>query len=459
MLKINPTHYHAYYLNTYLVLQYALISEIIRNEDVLVSKNLEFNLDIKYDTTEGSDEIQITDSAEVVKYTALELNTLISNLYHYYHMDQYNLRTFDAVSWSFNFLENIKLFNGGVFFEVNNRQNLFQNLSNVILFKIGISPSIVIKSFFFKKYHKLKKSIYKKHYIKKIRSIRKFKNIFKSKLYRLNNLIYNFNFTYVIKREYDTPIKILTQRITLTKRVVEDSNLHYFFKFNKNYENHYQDLIKSANSNTSKFSINEDFTLFLRNFHKKPYNKLRLARLVHWGFFFKKTIKKQKYKKFINPYIKKSHTKYLDQLFIFCYFLNCKISPTRLNRITKQLTSLVTTQLSAKIISLPIISNQYISWSFFKKKNSKLKHKLGKWSFLNFKKFLYPWLQKKKNFPKIVEHIQPKFLYLSQLMQLDPSTNYLYLTKKLNKFFTPISENLKLNFYLKLHMFRYKANK
>ena len=458
MLKINKKYFHIRYFNIYSLVNYALIDEIKKTEDTLASKNLNVNLDNISNTIQLIDTIKVENNSTINDHKALELNTISSNLYHYYYKEQYNLKTFDVVGWVLNFIEKIKVFSQSDCYDINNTKNLSQNLSNIKLINNKASPTIIFKSFFLKKIYKLRKSTYKKSHIRKIRSIRKFKNIFKSKLYKFKSLTYGFNFNYLVRRFYDTPTTIITQRITLTRRLVEDSNLYYFFKFNKNYENHYQDLAKPSNLSTSKFSMNEDFTLFLRNFHKKPYNKLRLARLVHWGFFFKKTIKKQKYKKFINSYIKKSHIKLADQLFIFCYFLNFKISPTRLNNVVKQLKNLVTTQLSSKVISLPLVSNRYISWNFFKKKSSKIKNKLGRWSFLNFKKFLYPWLQKKKNFPKIVEHLQPKTLYLSNLMQLEPSTNYLYLTNKVNKFFTPISEHLKINFYIKLHMFRYKAN-
>jgi len=83
---------------------------------------------------------------------------------------------------------------------------------------------------------------------------------------------------------------------------------------------------------------------------------------------------------------------------------------------------------------------------------------MGKWSYLGFKRFTYPWLQKKKNFPKLIKHLQPRLSLFKQLTQYDLFTNYIFFIKKTLKFNVPVTEELKNNFFIKSHMFRYNAS-
>ena len=92
-----------------------------------------------------------------------------------------------------------------------------------------------------------------------------------------------------------------------------------------------------------------------------------------------------------------------------------------------------------------------------KKKSFKIRKKIGKWSYLNFKKFQHPWLQKKKNFPKVVKHLKPNLNFLYKTTQYDPGTGALVFFNKINDYDLTFSEILKANYLTKLHGYRYNV--
>lgn len=255
--------------------------------------------------------------------------------------------------------------------------------------------------------------------------------------------------------------KILNQKMTLTKRLVEDANVFFFFKVNKypkdEYENYTWNFENKYKSKTESFD--RGLTIFWRNYHKKPYNKLRIARIVHWGLFTNKTIRKQRYKGFINTYLKVYQKHKLNMIYFLNYFLGCKVSWTRISKISENFKKYFITWISSNVLALPMLTRKYVNWRILKKKVYKLRKKVGKWSYLNFKRYNLPWLQKRKNFPKFIKHLQPNVLVLSYLAQLEPSTNYMFTVKQLKKIYIPMTDYMKVNYFIKLHMFRYKANK
>jgi len=62
----------------------------------------------------------------------------------------------------------------------------------------------------------------------------------------------------------------LVAKIPLVQRVINDTNLELFYKLNKDLEDEFWDYGYFLNH----YSVNEeeeDFLIYLRNYHKKPY--------------------------------------------------------------------------------------------------------------------------------------------------------------------------------------------
>jgi hypothetical protein len=110
------------------------------------------------------------------------------------------------------------------------------------------------------------------------------------------------------------------------------------------------------------------------------------------------------------------------------------------------------------IFQIPVFFSKFINWGFFKIKNRTNSKKLGKWSYLKFKKFSLPWLQKKKNFPKIVKHINPNLKYFQIASYYDPLTGYVYLNNSFKKENLNVLDIAPINFLVKLHIYRYNPN-
>ena len=67
------------------------------------------------------------------------------------------------------------------------------------------------------------------------------------------------------------------------------------------------------------------------------------------------------------------------------------------------------------VIKLPLLSLNKFNWRFLIKKSFFIKKKIGKWSYLNYKRSQFPWLQRKKNSPKNINHTQPSKLVLMSI--------------------------------------------
>ena len=297
---------------------------------------------------------------------------------------------------------------------------------------------------------KLKKKKIKKLYI--LKKIKKFMFFKKWKRSHYNEFFQcRTFFTKIIKPSKN----ILVKKIPISSRVISQYNLDFFYKLNKTIK---LDLQYTSKSYTTNSSDNfENFTIYLRNFHQKPYLKFRKARILHWNFFFKKTLRKQRYKGFFLRFIKKyKHLSY-DYTFFVNFFTRFCISWSRTNKLSSFYKNILIEK-NNQVVKLPIFFSKIFKWKYLKKKNYILKKKIGRWSFLNFKRSKYPWLQKKKNSPKSIDHSQPNTQTLSYLSQWDPMTGFLHLDYKVKGFIFPVTDDFKTNYQIKLHMYRYKAN-
>ena len=306
---------------------------------------------------------------------------------------------------------------------------------------------------FNKKLTKLKKR--KKHIFKKVKFLKKFYKI--NLLRKKKNYFFPtyFNFLQIFKKKLFIENNILFKKIPLSQIVVLKSNLEIFYNFNKH---NYKKIKKTiTNKSTNDYSFKNKFRIYLRNFHQKPYWKLRTARIVHWNLFYNKTIRKQRYKLFINKF-KKNYTKLSYNYFLFInFFFKTYISWTRLGKLTSFI-KLICIQKNKNILKLPIFISKNINWNILKKKNYILKKKIGKWSYLNYKRFQQPWLQSKKNYPKYINHSEPNKLNSLINCSWDIITSTIYLHKQHHLFTFPTKDNFKVNWQIKLHMYRYKSN-
>jgi len=72
---------------------------------------------------------------------------------------------------------------------------------------------------------------------------------------------------------------ILVKRMPISQRVIETANVEFFYKHSKDTKA--QLLHCTVMSNEEIFDSDEDLLIYLRNYHQKPYLKLRKARVAH----------------------------------------------------------------------------------------------------------------------------------------------------------------------------------
>jgi hypothetical protein len=153
------------------------------------------------------------------------------------------------------------------------------------------------------------------------------------------------------------------------------------------------------------------------------------------------------YKRYSNFYV-----------YLLAFYSKLHLSQYRLQKISSFLKEFSIVKFTDNLIMIPIFFQRKINWNFFKNKSKRLYNRLSRWSYLNFKRYSFPWLQRKKNFPKLTKHLQPNFLIFKKITQFDPMTGYLIILKEITQFSISFDQIFKTNYLLKLHNYRYKAN-
>lgn len=329
--------------------------------------------------------------------------------------------------------------------------NFSQFFKNILIFtSISTILSNIIKKKFFLKKRKWKRFKSLRTFTKVI----KYRNIKKRSI---QNYFSSLNFSGL---KLETLFKLpLINRIPLTQRLIDEEYAEFFYKLNKDKtdELHIPDSFLEYDIFGETYDDDLFLTVYLRNYDQKPYWKLKVSRVIHWEFFFNKSLREQRYKGFLRNFLKKYNKFDTVLLQYITYFSLFQCSWTRISAIKSFLRSVLTTSKN-NIIFTPLFFSNYFNWNFFKKKNFRRRKKVGKWSYLNFKRYVCPWLTKKKNFPKRIKHLRPNFNYLKNISQFDPLTGYLALfTKPYNYTVSPI-EYFKLNSLIKLHTYRYHAD-
>ncbi len=308
--------------------------------------------------------------------------------------------------------------------------------------------SILIKKLKIKKkrYKFKKRKLRKLYVLRKARRIIIFRKI--KRRYYQNTA---FNDTLLLNFS-NTPKKILIKRIPVSERVLEAASVEFFYKLNK----------KTDEALIDDFAINideeEDLLIYLRNYHQKPYFKFRKARIAHWNLFFHKTLRKQRYKGFIERFVKKPEKLSYVLSFLTNLFTKLKFSWTRLDKL-ESFFKLYSVTYSKQVARIPMIFTQFFKWKSLKRRSFILRKKVGRWSYLNFRRSTCPWLQKKKNTPKIHKHIQPNLFYFNCMSYWDFMTGFIFTHETLRTHSLAPSNQFKANLLVKLHMYRYKANK
>lgn len=325
-----------------------------------------------------------------------------------------------------------------------------------LLFILRLTPASV------KIFHKLcklrvRKWKLKKRKLRKIRSLRKIRRIafFKKTKRKFFLRKWNTSYFYTLKPKQLT--KTIVRRIPLSDRVIDTSNVEFFYKLNKDLGLEFEDYT-NLSFDLIEEDDDDDFLLYLRNYHQKPYWKLRNSRISHWRLFYNKTIRQQRYKGFISRYVKNYHKLSYSYTYLVNSFTQFNLSWSRTDKLESILKKSLIELTGQKIIKLPIFFQNIFKWKVLKRNNFYLRKKVGKWSFLNFRRATCPWLQRKKNSPKTALHIQPQLFYLNANSHWDSMTGYLFLPQKLPKHVLPVRDEFKTNLLIKLHMYRYKSN-
>lgn len=254
---------------------------------------------------------------------------------------------------------------------------------------------------------------------------------------------------------------------TITLRSITGTYLQLFYKDNKNYYNT-KYLIKFFKRNFFKkvlgfrdifFNFKEEVTkLYLRNYDRKPYWKLRKSRILHWNFFYNKTLRKRRYKAFLPKFLKKSKYNSFIVTQILSVYCNLHFSFIDFFRISN-IAKAIFLNTNMVIYMLPKFLKKKKAWLKKKKKAWKLWKKAKKWSYLRFKRSMYPWLNSKRNFPKFLKQkITKKHVISFSKNHYDTFSHTFGFLNSYQSFYH--SQYFMLEnkvFLLKLHMFRYKS--
>ncbi len=324
----------------------------------------------------------------------------------------------------------------------------FKNLKHYHLYRLSnksISFSILKK-----------KKIYRKRIFKKLKFLRFYKKLITHKKHKSQGISYKWSIFYRTIFRKKTTENILINKISLSQKLLNTSFLEFFYKYSKNKDQH---KLKEQTYTTLHIPNNSNyFTIFLRNYHQKPYWKFRTARIIHWNFFFKKTLRQKRFNNFLQIYIK-NYKKFSNvYVYLLALYSKLSLSQSRLQKISSFLKEFYINKLTCNLLIIPIYFQRKINWNFYKNRSKRLHSRLSRWSYLNFKRYSFPWLQRKKNFPKLVKHLNSNFLILKKLTHFDPMTGYLLILKKITQFSISFDQIFKTNYLLKLHNYRYKAN-
>ncbi len=315
--------------------------------------------------------------------------------------------------------------------------------------------SILLK---IKSFSKLKLKKIKQFRLKTIKSVKHSNTIFSvmTRIRRLNRIIeYRFKkieilftmisnfstYNYLKKKQFSIDDYMFLHRYT---------HEQYLTKFYSNVclETNY--FLKTNNVP----NIKKVYTYFF-NFRNKKLKTFGNARVVHWNFFLNKTIKKRRYKNFLE-YFLKNQNKYMFQMFDYFTF-KFKLSYIFWLNFTTYLFYFYKKKLNCKqIYQFPVDTDFWQILNFFQLKKKKINSQITRWIVKKEKIRKTFWMQQKKNFPKF---LKKKTFWNNQIksnIQYDFITNYFAILKNVS-FSSNSQQVIFKNKLLKLNGYRYKA--
>lgn len=219
----------------------------------------------------------------------------------------------------------------------------------------------------------------------------------------------------------------------------------YYLKFyTKEYE-----ITTKKNLNFIKKKI------FFFDFSVERLSTYREARKTHWNFFFKKTLKKLRYQKFLNLFLKKTDL-FLTKIFTYFQFKFKFSYQFWVNfNLVYQMFFKVNSDYK-QIFQLPI---HKLFWRFLKKYSIhglKSSIKISNWQSKKIKIKKTFWMQRKVKLPKYLKNKHFTVNGITNVIQYDFITNYFIILKSFSKI---DHTNLFIfkNKFIKLHGFKYNS--
>lgn len=324
-------------------------------------------------------------------------------------------------------------------------------LNNIFLYSNFLSYNLIIEKKKRRKRWRRRKIFWKR------RKRFKFKKFRSKKFF----LIFNLNKS-ISKRPVFKKLNLLSCS-TLTLRSINSVYQKLFYKSNKSlYKLRYKSKIIKRSltfkknyflDNFFNFKESNKFKILMRNYDKKPYWKLRASRILHWGFFFNKTLKKKRYKNFIFNFLRNKEKNYILSTIISMF---CRVRIPYIKFL--EISDIIINELCVSDNNIYLLPRVF-KCIFLNYRNRKFWKKAKRWSFLQFKKSQNPWLVRKKNFPKYFKKslVKEKMINFDRFIydSFSRSMTTCYYYPNFYQFnFKLIGSRL---FLLKLHMFRYKA--
>jgi hypothetical protein len=224
----------------------------------------------------------------------------------------------------------------------------------------------------------------------------------------------------------------------LTNRFLESYYLKFFF---------YKKSMLFKNTKVNK--------TFFFNFRNKKLKTYKQARNTHWNFFTTKTIKKKRYQKFLDYFLKKQRNLVNN---VFSYFIfKFSLSYKFWSSFSFMYSSIYVKSIKSKeIFQLPIHLSFWTlinNYSFDKKK---INFKIADWQNKRLRIRKTFWMQQKKKIPKYLKRIVFNVEGISNCIQYDFITNYFAILKDYRE---TTHNNLFIfkNKFLKLHGFKYNS--
>ena len=232
----------------------------------------------------------------------------------------------------------------------------------------------------------------------------------------------------------------------LKSRSISYNITNYLFLNNFTYENYILNFFLKKKQETKKKT-------FFFNFRNKKLKTYKIARIIHWQFYKKKTLKTRRYKNFLYDFLKKKK-KFINILFNY-FIIKFKLSYNFWISFSNFNVYFYKKTIKKNIYQFPI---NYVFWNFLKKHKKKtlfIDKKIFFWIKKKNKIQNTFWMQKKKKIPNFIKKKEFKNLNIKNNIQYDFITNYYIILK--NKINT--NDNASFIFknkFLKLHDFRYK---